>query len=299
MNKRGKGNGVMVGLMAILIIGLLGVGYFAVSNNVSGGGKDITTPSGCPESTGKITVNSFSALSKATNLTPTLVYGETGQAVTNTLTSGTTALAVGTEVTVVASVSDYIDTELTGTVKCGGLVLENPMYYSTSDNPAIRFKNDDGDFVTDAVVGGAVNQTNVNAGETIRMKAVFDGSSLESSGDGILVIELPASTSGNVTRIEMPGLNDVSIPRVHTLLNAGAYSIAFEVPAVVGSDSKEYGLNIVLGDSKDLSGGVYGDWYSKQKFVDTDGTVKYGVENKDGTAKYENTLDSDFFINSA
>jgi hypothetical protein len=242
-----------------------------------------------------LTVNSYSTLSKSTNLTPTLKVGVNGQPVTTTATSGTSTFAVGDKLVVVAELADYLDTEITGTMTCGGLTLENPMYYSTSDNPSIRVKNDDGDYVT----GTTVNQTNVNAGETIRLTMVFDGTSLESSGDGILVVEAPASSSGNITSIDMSGVSKTNVPQVHALENAGSKSQAFDIPAIVGSESKEYGLQIVLGASKDLSGTVLYDFYSKQKFVETDGTVGYGVENKDGTLKYENTVSGSIIINDA
>lgn len=294
INKAGKGNGAMTALLAILIIGLLGVAYFAVSQNV-GGKADVTSATGCSDSTGKLTVNSYSALSKSSNVTPTLTVGVNGAPVTTTATSGTSTFAVGDKLQIVAVLSDYIDTELTGTMTCGGLTLDNPMYYSTSDNPAIRVKNDDGDYVT----GTTVNQTNVNAGETIRLNMVFDGTSLESSGDGILVVEAPASSSANISSIDMSGVSKTNVPQVHSLANAGSKSQAFDIPAIVGSDSKEYGLQVVLGASKDLSGTILYTFYSKQKFVETDGTVGYGVENKDGTLKYENTVSGTVIVNSA
>lgn len=297
MNKNGKkGNGMIIGF-ALVIVAILVVGYFAYSQNITG--SDPTKVINCPDSTGTLTVNSYSALAKSTNVTPTLKVGVNGAPVTTTATSGTTTFAVGDRLKIHASLSDYIDTEIDAVMACGGVTVDNPMFYSTSDNPAIRIKNDDGDFMTDAIAGGSVNQTNLNAGETLVLDVEFQGTNLESSGNLIYVIELPASTSANVTDIIMAGANKVNVPSVHTTINAGSKVVAFKVPAVVGADKKTYALSIVLGAGKDLAGGVYTDVYSQQAFIDTDGTIKTGVEDADGTAKYENTLDFDFYINSA
>lgn len=297
MNKQGKSKMNWTPVAVVLIVLLLGgVGYMAFGQNIGG---DNSIISNCPDSTGVLTVNSFSALSQGSNVTPTLKVGVNGGTVSTTATSGTTAFAVGDSLKIHASLSDYLDTVIDAKMTCGGLTLANPMYYSTSDNPSVRIKNDDGDFVSDNIAGATVNQTNLNLGETLVMDIEFQGTNLESSGDLIYVIELPASTSANVTDIIMSGASKVNVPSVHTTLNAGSKVVAFRVPAVVGADKKTYTLSILLGAGKDLGGGVYTDWYSEQAFIDTDGTVKFGVEDADGTAKYENTGDFDFLINSA
>lgn len=187
MNKQGKTSGGMVigGILLVLIFGLLG--YMAFKGDISG------KPS-CGDSTGILTVNSFSALAQNTNITPTLKVGVNGGGVTIPATSGTTTFAVGDKLTIFASIGDYLDTVIENVeMKCGGITVENPMYYSTSDNPAIRMKNDDGQYVTDSITGATgttgYNQTDLTAGETLRMDIEFAGTSLESSGEGVYVIE--------------------------------------------------------------------------------------------------------------
>lgn len=295
-NKSGKQN-VMVILLGLLLVGAIVYFGYNVSQSITGGDRSPTSVTGCSDSTGKLTVNSYSALSKSTNVTPTLKVGVNGAPVSTTATSGTTAFAIGDKLKIIAELSDYIDTEIDAVMACGGITVENPMFYSTSDNPSIRIKNDDGDYMTDDVAGGDVNQTDLSAGETLTLEVEFTGTSLESSGDGVYIVELPASTTANVTSIEMAGLSKTSVPSVHSLANAGSKFQAFDVPAIEGSAKKTYTLTVSLGASKDLAGGVLTDWYAKQKFVDTDGTIKFGVENSDGTAKYENSLDFDFYIN--
>lgn len=295
-NKKGAmGTAGVIGIILALV--LVAGGVYWVSQSQTG--LPGISPSECADSTGILTVNSYSALSKSTNVSPTIKVGVNGQPVTTTATSGTTTFGIGDTLKIHASLSDYIDTEIDAVMTCGGLQVDNPMFYSTSDNPSIEIRNDDGDEVTNAVTGGATNQTDVTAGSTFSMKVKFIGTSTESSGDGIYVVEFPASTSANITKVELVGLSTTNLPKVHTSQNAGSKIVAFDVPAIEGSAESEYTLKVTLGTSSDLMGGVYTDWYAKQKFIDLDGSIKYGVEDSDGTAKYENTADYDFYINSA
>jgi hypothetical protein len=300
MNNKGKSfvlAFIAILLMLIVVFGLLFA--FGVLGTTQGvlGEKEKTNPTACGDSTGKLTLNSYNEYNSSV-LAPTLVVGINGGKVTNAATSGTTAYAIGTKLEVHQALGDYIDKSYTGTVECGGLTIDAPMVFSSSDNPAIRAKNDDGDYMTDSFVG-SVNQTNLDAGETFKLDIEFSGTSQESSGDGVYVIEFPAGSGANITNVELSGATKTTKPNVHTTLNAGSALYVFEVPAVVGSEKVIHTLTVQLGASKDLMGGVYTDWYSKQAFIDTDGTIKIGVENADGTAKYENTLDSDFFIDAA
>jgi hypothetical protein len=300
INKSAKTNGGLVALMAILVIGLLGVGYLAVTQNIAktpSGGQ--TDPTSCADSTGILTVNAINALERGSAISaPTITAGVNGNSVSTNVTSGTSTFAVGQKVTVLVSKADYIDQSFEFVMPCGGKVLESALFKASSTNPSVRIKNDDDDFMTDAVAGGAVNQTAVASGETVGLKVEFKGVNNENTGDLIFVVELPANTASNVTDILMPGATKVNLPGVHTTLNAGSKVQAFRVPAIEGAVSKTYDLSIVLGSGKIIAGGVYTDWYAEQEFVDTDGTIKKGVENSDSVAKYENSGDFDFYINA-
>jgi hypothetical protein len=303
MNKNGATK-MSLGMGLLILVGIAVV--VAVVNpefytNIFG--KD-TTPNeqvvtSCGDSTGKLTINAYNALNPSTNVTPTLTVGVNGGIVSTSATSGTTTFAVGDKLLIFGALSDYIDTSVEATMKCGGIVVDMPMYYSTSDNPAVRIKNDDGDYVSDNVAGLTTNQTDLAAGETFSMDVEFSGTSLESSGEFIYIVEFPASTSANISKIELSGATSVALPTVHSTVNAGSKVAAFKVPAVVGSAKAVHTLTVELASSKDLSGGVYTDLYSIQQFIDDDGTIKSGVQDSDGTLKYENTLDFDFYINAA
>lgn len=302
---RDKNGQVAVGVI-LAIVAVVGLGMFAfvgynqgwfIQEQTTLDGK-LTDIGSCADSTGVLTINAVSALDGASDpSSPTITCGVGNDKVKTSVTSGTTTFPVGEELTCLVSKADYIDTSFTKKMPCGGLVEQVEMFYSTSDNPSIRIKNDDGDFMTDSVTGGATNQTDLSTGETVVLEVEFQGTNTEASGDGIYVIELPASTTANVTDIVMAGADKVSVPSVHTLQNAGSKAVAFQVPAVEGAEKKTYALSIVLASGKDLVGGVYTDWYAGQDFVDDDGYIESGIEDSDGTAKYENTADYDFYVN--
>ena len=261
MNKSAKigigwkvAGGVFLGVLAVILL-------FSILPE-----KQVVTPGlgGCADSTGPLTVNAVSALAQGSAVsTPTITAGVNGGPVTTSVTSGTTTFPIDANVNVLVSKSDYIDEAYNFVMPCGGKILPAPLYYSTSDNPAVRIKNDDGDYVTDAVIGGATNQTAVSAGETFVMEVEFTGTNLESSGDGIYVIEFAAGTGTNISKVELGSLRQVPIPSVHTLQVAGGEAIAFEVPAVVSSGRMTYPLTVTLASTKLVSAGVYTDWYSK------------------------------------
>jgi len=304
-----KNNKGQIGIIAIVaLVAVVLIGGFMVINS---GTKvsDNTSQAGCADSTGVLTLTAIDALQLGTTVaTPTITCGSDGKSVVDSVTSGTTTYAVGDSLDCLVSKTGYLDVEYTGTMTCGGLTDSVNLYQSTADNPSITIKDLDvsTSALTDNLTGKAssyVNATNIAAGDVLNLVVQFQGTSLESSGEGIYVIELPASSNANITAgtsgVTLGNLAKVAVPTVHTSQNAGSRIDAFAIPAIVGSDVKTYDLLISTQASKDLMGGVYTDWYAKQAFVDSDGAIKVGVENSLGTAAYENTLDYDFYIPSA
>lgn len=289
----GSAKGIIIG---IILIAVLFFGYMAISQT---GGQEggSTDPTQCADSTGILTVNSLSAIVGGTApSSPTVTAGIDGGAVAKAVTSGTTTFPVGAEVEVLVSKADYIDRSYTFTMPCGGYTLDAKLFQSTSDNPSITIKDADGDTVTDAIAGGANNLTVV--GSTVEGSVKFVGTAFESSGKGIYVIEFPAGSDANISTVSLGSLNEVAKPKIYTTLNAGSKVVAFEVPAVEGGVVKEYDLLITLEGGKTLTGGIYTDWFGGQEFIDDDLTISEGVEDSDGTAKYENTLDYDAYVSA-
>lgn len=295
-----KNNANMFMTVAVIfgIVVIAGFGYMIF--NMSQGEPDpLDTPAqGCPESTAILTVNAVNALNKGSSMTVDINAGVNGAAVTTDVTSGTTTFPVGAQVTILANASNYIDKSATFNMPCGGKVLELPMFYSTSDNPSIRIKNDEDNFMTNAAAGGAVNQTDLSAGETLSLQVEFKGTSQESSGDGVYIVETAANSGANITRIELDGVAGKAVPTVHASTAAGSAFYSWDVAAIEGSKTVTKDLTIILTTTGDINGAVLTDWYAKQEFVDDNGAVATGIQDSDGTAKYENTLSADFLIDN-
>jgi len=168
MAKKMKAGGIalLMLLSAVLIVGLVfGINYVLKQSALGGDGT--TDPLQCPESTGILTVNAVNALNQGSAVTATYSCSIGGGVNSTAVTSGTTTFPVGSEVECLASASDYIDDTFSFVMSCGGKTISVPLYYSTSDNPSIRAKNDEGDYMADtsgAVVHSGTNQTAVSAG---------------------------------------------------------------------------------------------------------------------------------------
>ena len=302
MYKRGQvGVGAIVLVALVLVIGFVGYTMFQGGGGGVGDVKPSRDPTACADSTGILTVNTPNALSQGTAVTSTLTAGVNGGKVLKSVTSGTTTFAVGDEIEVFASnSSNYLDASATTVMECGGTTISIPLYAAATANPTIRIRNDDGDFMSDDATGGTgTNQTLLSAGETLSMEVEFKGTSLESSGDGVWIVEFVAGSGANITKVSLDGVVGKSVPSVHTSVNAGSEFVAFDIPALEGAVTQRKTLTVELGSSKTLSGAILTDWYTKQSFIDDDGTIGYGVQDSDGTAKYENTADSDAFIDIA
>jgi len=305
-NKNGKTSPAIwvIGTLAVAVLLLFAFGVPQSSLGGAGGGSQVD-PTTCADSTATLTINNYSALVGGVDPSPAYTAGiiGAGKNAENTLlatsvVSGTTTFPVGSKVVLFASDGDYLDTFKEETIQCGGSTVDLPMFYSTSDNPVIRVKNDDGDFVADAsgVTHSGVNQTDLSAGETLNMDIELQGTNGEASGDAIYVIEFPASSNANISSVTLDGKQPVALPTVHASTNAGSKIVAFDVSGVEGATKKTMTLSVVLASTKDLGGTVLTDWYSKQYIIDDDKTLGYGVEDSDGTPKYENTMDFDFRI---
>ena len=305
-NKKGSAMTWAVVIIAFMLV--IGGGFFVVK----GGYLQSITPDGspspekCADSTGILYVNNYSALVGGTDpgamtfSAGILQEGEgaTDVIVAKSVTPGTTTFAVGDKLVIFGSIANYLDKYEVITMGCGGATLDFPIMYSTSDNPSIRIKNDDGDFMSNAIGGLTTNQTSLSAGETLNLEVEIQGTNGESSGEGVYIVEFPASSNANISSVTLDGKSPIALPTVHTSLNAGSKIVAFDVPAVEGSTKKTMTLSVSLVTGKILNGGVYTDFYSKQWFIDDNKKLAYGIEDSDGTLKYENTVASDFFINA-
>lgn len=292
--------GVSVALIAIVLVYGVSQSTAPVEPTVGGGGV-------CADSSSILTISDYSALTGGTDPgSPTYTAGivQEGQNADSTIvatsvTSGTTKFPVNSEVVLIAVIDDYIDEKFViNSMDCGGQTLLAPLKYSTSDNPSIRMISDEGDYMADALGDSTAtnNQTALTAGEAVSWDVEFQGTNGEASGEGVWVIEFPASSSANITSVTLDGSSPISIPSIHTLQNTASEAVAFNVPSVEGATKNTMTVTVQLATGKVLEGGVRTDWYAKQWFIDDDKTLAYGIQDSDGDAKYENTLDYDFGI---
>lgn len=291
--KKGQNWTMIIGIIAVLAVAF----YFGMPLlNEQFGQDSNTSPSSCADSTGVITVNVVDALQKGTAVGSPTIYASINGQVPTSITSGTSTAPIGASVELFATKADYIDAKLESkTMTCGGLIETIEMFSASSDNPSITIKDDNSDTLTDSATGGANNLSAISAGGSETVTIELEGTNLESSGDLVMVIE--TGVSANVSEILVQGATQLGgIPSVHTLQLAGSKAVAYEVPAVTGATTAKYPVTIVLESGKTISGAVYTDYYAKQWFIDDDGSYKYGIQDSDGTAKYENTVDYDFYI---
>lgn len=299
-DKRAKTSKMMYFFAFLAVVAVGGLFYFATSQDISN--VNPNNPATCADSTGILTVNAVSKLDGASDpSSPTVTCGVGSDKVKTSVTSGTTTFPVGARLTCLVSKDDYIDASFEDTMDCGGLQKQVEMYYATSDNPAIAIKdpNNGDSTVTDAVAGGATNLTNPSAGSTVDFDVELKGTSTEGTGEMVYIIEFPASSSGNITKVTMGDLSQLSLPMgasVVSAQNAGSYRVAFAVPNIEGSTKRTYSVIATLQTSSDLTGGVYTDLIAGQEFIDDDGFIKSGIEDSDGTDKSENNADYDFWI---
>lgn len=293
-----KTNKMTVAVVALAMLLLAVLAYGSLQSQV---GPDLNTPEGKAAACGldtTLVINANNALALGTAVTsPTykaIVNGNPAVA----FTSGTTKLAPGDDVTILVEAANYINAEKSMTVKCGSNTM-NVGAFATDDVAAIEIFNDDGDKMTDNVAGGATNQSDLSVGESLTVTVKFKGTNEQSTGNLIYIVE--AGAAANITAITMSGDASVvnSLPSIHTTQTAGSKVVAFSIPAIEGAVTKSYDLTFTLGSGKDLSGAVYTDVYSEEPFIDDDGSITVGVQDASGDAKYEDTSDSDFFINAA
>lgn len=218
-----------------------------------------------------------------------LVRGQTVQLLSNPgAAAGTAASGVLSEVQ-------------TFTVGCDKNAVDFK-YYQYS-NPTISIKQDPttgSSVLGDATcaVGGSVNDTHIASGSTKSFDITVTGTSQKSTGKIFAVVETPASSSSNVSKIELTGCgaSPANIPSYVSSSNANSMRAGFEIPAQVGSGNKVCTLQITTVSGKTLYGSIETTFYAEEKFVDTDGVVKEGIYDADGNIKYQSTYDYDFCL---
>lgn len=297
--KSNKGNnwkmfGIAI-LAVFLVLGslmLFGVGDQASLTGGNDNADGDVLSAGC-NTAPTLSVSVKDALNQATAVTTGTLYSVNGEYFTTA-----PSFALGDEVQVIANASSYIDVlSEKVTMVCGANTLNLNIYDYTA--PTIEIKEDN-TVLSDAVTAGTVNGSALASGGSQTFDVVFTGHDKDTTGDFIYVVEL--STTAKVSAVNMYDANGnslevVSVPDFYTATLTSPKMVAFKVPAIVNAVEKAYKVTIVAKSGQTVEGAVYTTAYVGEPIVDTDGSfLPFAVENSDGTADYEATLDYDIFL---
>jgi hypothetical protein len=279
---------IVLVLLAVLVGGMFFGGNFSTSEKQD----PATIATACSLDT-TLTLSVVDKYNEGTAVSaPTLKYSQNGGNFLD-FTSGTTKLKPGLPVKVFISKSDYIDRVVEiPALSCGVNTAKQTL--AATDSIAMKIYDMQFNQLTDSATGGAVNLSAVNTGSTARVKLELVANSNQDSGDLVIVVE--TSSTANVSEIVLSGASKTTTPSFYTQSATGTAVQAFEISSLNNNAEFMNTLSIVPKASKDINGAVYVTVYSKQAFPDTDGSIKVGIENSQGTNKYEDTYDYDFFI---
>lgn len=286
MNKTGKTNPVfwIVGIVVVaLFFGLIEL----PSGTIGGGAPDAD---GNCQLAPSISWAIVDGVNTGTAVTPTSNYTRVGDVYKG---ASIPSFAYADEGEIILSATNYLDKKVDfGPLGCGVNSMGAQLY--ATDDSTIKVFTDVGTLVGDDVAGGATTNQSASAtviDQEIKLVAGAD----QSSGDLVCVLE--ADNTTQVDNMVLSGASKVGTPEFYSVAGAGSVTFTYEVPALIDGDSKTYNLKISPESGETIDGtGIYFTCYSKQNFVDTDGSFQYGVEDSDGTTKYEDDFDYDWLI---
>jgi hypothetical protein len=213
--------------------------------------------------------------------------------------NATTNLKKGDSVVLLGDATNYIAMALPAkTIDCGSNLISASMN-KLDGAPTVKVFNDEGNVVSDSADGGAVNQTSSSAPITLEMTVTTPAD--ENIGAMVFVIE--SSNKTEVDSIAMSSqsatVEKVSVPEIYSQ-NAGGTDVtkAFRADNIA-DDGGVTTFHITLTPETGKTMGadlnsLYIEYYVEQDYVDTDGTLKTGVEDSDGTAKHVSAASDDY-----
>ena len=287
IGKEAKTSGLMVfGIIGLLVIGGI-IAFATLRQSTTGGVEEQLELTGDCETAPTIDIVANNGVNKGSIITG----AEGNSTYVNDVLVGSTipsSLQFGDSGTVHIDVADYLGTKVDfDSLKCGINVVTVDLF--ATDDSTLTVFNTGGNQVTDT--GTTVNES--QSANPITMEVRIDGKSDQSSGDLTCVIE-----GTNTTQIDdMVIANTVKtdVPQFYTVNGALSITKAYEVPALIDGASIKYPIKITpeTGQTLGGTGGTYHylTCYSKQWFVQPSGELAYGVEDSDGTAKYEDDFD--------
>ena len=298
MNKQGKVGAGIMALMVILVIGLLAVGYVAVSQNI-GGGAD-TDAESCGDSTATITYTAKNEYSRSSSVSALSVYGKINDGAIQNL-SAVSSLPVGAVISdIFYSATDYIDAKAPSfTVACGQTTAPIVNMKPTSDPSTYLIKNDAGTTLTNTATGGASNGTST-AG-TLELELRIGATTDVTTGNLYIVMEYDNSTEVDEISLSGTGVDSLgnAVPESYTKEASNSVIRSFKIAEIEDGATGSFTIKLTPESGQTIGGSgqaLRTTIYSEQAFEQPDGTVGVGVEDSDGSDKSEDSSDYDVFI---
>ena len=304
MNKIGKTNNALmwgVGIVVVLVLmGVINVG------GIFGGEDDAIDYGGQAPIDGTVDCNTAPSL--GFSVVNALVKGTAANTLETVRLNGVlqtpgvvpSAFQYGDNVEILYNATNYIDmVGPTKTVKCGLNTISQEVY--ATDSPTVRLFNTDGNRIGDSVNANCILNDLANQSESasgISLKMEVQSAPLESTGDLVMVVEYINNTEVGFSDITVSGtgVTDGQVLSTYTQNSTASTVRAFNVPASVNGALTTYYINIAPKATRTLGEGATGTYalvsfYSKQAFIDIDGTFKVGIEDANGNTKYEDLTD--------
>ena len=303
MDKNAKMSGVAI-MIVVLLVGAAGfVGYTQFSQSQSGSEiAQIISETGCELDP---TISSIVIDEINPGTTPS---GSGMKAVVNGKYRGTilttTKFAKNDKVEVLLNGTGYIS-EAVPEISIGcGVNTVTAELLKLDGSPTVKVFNDVGNVVSD---NAAPNVTTGNGSTAQGVKTTPFTMAIklttpadEAINGMVLVIE-----SENTTQVDDMILSSgsatvekVSTPEIHSAESSSNVEIikAWRVTDIADDGAvTTFNLNVQPESSATVNGtSFYVTWYIEDTYVDTDGTLKIGIEDSDGTAKHVSAASSDY-----
>ena len=304
MNKKGKiktGGIIAIMFFGLIFVALLGFGIVYAVKNVSVGGTEqnadiVATAQGCNYAptwsvTAKDTLNTGSSVTVDKTV---IINGAYAGGFPSTFTKDD-------KVKVLMNASNYISVWTDEyKINCTNPSLSINMY-ATDDPTLLIYPSTGGEVLGNSVTASCTLHAGRNqssSSSTISMPVTIQSAGLQSSGELVMVVEVANSTEVGETGIKVTGTGVTAytgrLPSEYVNNATNSVKVAFNLPASVAGDTKSFSIQLTPESGKTIGGGSLETYakvtiYSKEAFVEDDGSAGYGIATSKGVNKYEDT----------
>jgi hypothetical protein len=186
------------------------------------------------------------------------------------------------------------------TIACTNPSLSVNMY-ATDDPTLLIYPSTGGEVIGNSVTASCVTHAGRNqssSSSTISVPVTIQSAGLQSSGELVMVVEVANNTEVSDNGIKVTGTGVTAytgkLPSEYTNNATNSARAVFNLPASVAGDTKSFSIQLTPESGKTIGGGSLETYakvtlYSKQAFVEDDGSAGYGIATSKGVNKYEDT----------